>query len=83
MIGGQCADKGLQYETQVLGPVSDYYRGDDMKLKQVLINILGNAVKFTDAPGTVTLRAEALSGGEQPHTVRFTMKDTGIGMDAE
>ena len=44
MISGQCRDKGLNYECRIIGKVNDYYIGDDMKLRQVLINILGNAV---------------------------------------
>ena len=51
MVMSQCGEKGLKYECRVIGGVSDYYIGDDMKLKQVLINILSNAIKFTDAPG--------------------------------
>ena len=81
IINGQCQDKGLRYECQIVGNVSDYYYGDDMKLKQVLINILGNSVKFTDTPGEVTLTVEQTASFEGMCTLRFTMKDTGIGMD--
>ncbi len=95
MINGQCVDKGLQYECVINGHVRDYYIGDDMKLKQVLINILGNSVKFTNAPGSVTLMVEPLetdgerasgeegAGAEKLCTLRFRMTDTGIGMDPE
>jgi len=83
MINGQCLDKGLRYECNIVGRVSDYYYGDDMKLKQVLINILGNSVKFTDAPGEVTLTVEQTAEFEGMCTLRFSMKDTGVGMDQE
>ncbi|MBR1606077.1 MAG: amino acid permease [Clostridia bacterium] len=83
MINGQCLDKGQRYECQIVGNVSDYYFGDDMKLKQVLINILGNSVKFTDPPGSVTLTVEQTAEFEGMCTLRFSMKDTGIGMDKE
>ena len=83
IISGQCADKGLEYECRVPGTMRDYYIGDDMKLKQVLINILGNAVKFTDAPGKVTLTAEETEADGENCVLRFRMKDTGIGMDPE
>ena len=83
IINGQCQDKGLEYECNVIGPVSDYYFGDDMKLKQVLINILGNSVKFTNPPGSVSLSVEQLEEVDGQATLRFTMKDTGIGMDKE
>ena len=83
IINGQCEEKGLQYDCVVIGRVRDYYIGDDMKLKQVLINILGNAVKFTNAPGQVTLSVEETGGTEENCTLRFRMQDTGIGMDPE
>ncbi len=83
IINGQCQDKGLRYECQIVGNVCDFYCGDDMKLKQVLINILGNSVKFTDTPGEVTLTVEQIASFEGMCTMRFTMKDTGIGMDEE
>ncbi len=83
IIGGQCQEKGLTYECNILGHVNDYYVGDDMKLKQVLINILGNAVKFTEAPGTVSLAIEQTARVDDSCTVRFVASDTGIGMDAD
>jgi len=82
IINGQCLDKGLHYECHIVGEVGDYYFGDDLKLKQVLINILGNSVKFTPAPGDVTLTVEELKRYEGLCTLRFTMRDTGVGMDA-
>ena len=83
MINGQCVDKGLHYDCVIVGRVDEYYIGDDMKLKQVLINILGNSVKFTEPPGEVTLTIEQTAGFEEYRTLRFVMKDTGIGMDKE
>ena len=83
MINGQCVEKGLEYECHIIGHVNDYYIGDDLKLKEVLINILGNAVKFTPAPGSVTLSVEQTRQFEGYCTLRFVMKDTGIGMSKE
>ncbi len=83
IVNGQCHDKGLEYECKVIGQTNDYYVGDDMKLRQVLINILGNAVKFTDAPGQVTLTVEQVRQYEGYCTLRFVMEDTGIGMSKE
>ena len=83
IINGQCVDKGLHYHCHIVGHVGDYYYGDDMKLKQVLINILGNSVKFTEPPGEVTLTVEQTAEFEGTCVLRFTMQDTGIGMDPE
>ncbi len=82
MVMTQCSEKGLKYECRVIGGVSDFYIGDDMKLKQVLINILSNAIKFTDPPGEVYLTVERTAVFEDQSTLRFVIKDTGIGMDA-
>ncbi len=83
IINGQCRDKGLNYECRISGQISDYYIGDAMKLKQVLINILGNAVKFTNEGGTVSFTVEQTASFEGYRTMRFTMEDTGIGMSKE
>ena len=81
MFGAQCASKGLEYDCHVIGSVDEYYIGDPTKLKQVLINILGNAVKFTPAPGKITFSIENAAHYENKTTLRFVIKDTGIGMD--
>ena len=83
IISGQCRDKGLDYECRIIGTVADYYIGDDMKLRQVMINILGNAVKFTPVGGKVTFTVEESARFEGKSTLRFTISDTGIGMSRE
>ena len=83
MVMSQCADKGLHYECHLLSQVDDYYIGDDTRLKEVLINILSNAIKFTEAPGSVTLSVERTAVFADQATLRFKIKDTGVGMDKE
>ena len=81
IIHGQCEDKGLEYVCSRVEPLDEYFSGDDLRLKQVLINILGNAVKFTDAPGTVFFTVEQSDAPDGRAMMRFTIRDTGIGMD--
>ena len=81
MVRTQCDDKGLDYECNVIGKINDYYIGDEMKLKQVLLNILSNAIKFTDAPGTVSFTVQRTAVYEDHSSIRFRIKDTGVGMD--
>ena len=83
MVMSQCGDKGLKYECRILSRVDDHYIGDDMKLKEVLINILSNAVKFTDAPGHITMTVERTAIFGDQSTMKFCIEDTGIGMDKE
>ena len=83
IFGGQCREKGLDYECKVNGQIDDYYIGDDMKLRQVLINILGNAVKFTDEGGRIDFMVEKTAAFDKKTTLRFIIRDTGIGMSRE
>ena len=83
MVTPQCSDKSISYECRILSEIDDTYIGDEMKLKEVLINILSNAVKFTEAPGSVTLTVERTVVFEDQSTLRFRVWDTGIGMDKE
>ena len=83
IISDQCRDKGIDYECHVNGKVDDYYIGDDMKLRQVLVNILGNSVKFTPEGGSVELVVEDVARLDGKTTLRFIISDTGIGMSKE
>ncbi|MBQ3683009.1 MAG: response regulator [Succinimonas sp.] len=83
IISGQCRNKGLRYECRTIGKIDDYYVGDEMKLKQVMINILGNAVKFTSEGGTVTLLIEEGQRFDKKAALKITISDTGIGMSKE
>ena len=83
IISGQCRDKGIDYECHVKGAVDDYYIGDEMKLRQVMINILGNAVKFTPEGGSVTFVVETIARFNGKSTLRFAISDTGIGMNQD
>lgn len=83
IIYSQCQDKGLHYNFESGDRKKDYYIGDATKLKQVLINILGNAVKFTPSPGMVMFKVDCVSEFDDMSTFRFVVKDSGIGMDKE
>ena len=83
IISDQCKDKGLDYECRVKGKVDDYYIGDDMKLRQVMLNLLGNAVKFTPKGGNILFVVEGTAHLEGKSTLRLTVSDTGIGMSKE
>ncbi|MER2562173.1 MAG: ATP-binding protein [Myxococcaceae bacterium] len=71
-------EKGLFFAIEVEGQVPPCLRGDWFRLRQVLVNLVGNALKFTER-GCVSLRVVA-TAGEPNVLVRFEVKDTGIGM---
>ncbi|MBO7622359.1 MAG: response regulator, partial [Victivallales bacterium] len=83
IFSGQCQEKGLDYQCHINGHIDDYYIGDNMKLRQVLINILGNSVKFTPSGGKVDVVVEKIASLNDKTTLRFTIKDTGIGMSKD
>ncbi len=83
MFSGQCAEKGLDYQCRIDGPVDENYIGDNMKLRQVLINILGNAVKFTPEGGQVRMDVKRTAQFEGRSTLQFRIADTGIGISRE
>jgi signal transduction histidine kinase/CheY-like chemotaxis protein/HPt (histidine-containing phosphotransfer) domain-containing protein len=76
LMRGQAARRGLRLHTQIASDVPRWVEGDVTRIKQVLFNLLGNAIKFTPA-GEVTLEVGKGAGG----TVLFAVTDTGIGMD--
>ena len=79
----QASDKGVEYECIIDSVLDDYYMGDSMKLQQVLINILSNAIKFTDEGGKVTFSAGLHRKTRNDAILRFIVNDTGVGMNEE
>lgn len=73
----QAAGRGLAFRFDVVGTLPAVVRADEKRLRQILINLLGNAIKFT-ASGTVTLRVQ-----HQREMARFEIADTGPGMTAD
>lgn len=82
MFSGQCQEKGIDYQCHVSTDVDDYYIGDGLKLRQILINVIGNAVKFTDK-GSVNLNVKKTAGFDGKSTLLFEVSDTGIGISEE
>ena len=74
----QASDKGIRIDTQVSPLLQHFYLGAAERIRQVLLNLVGNAVKFTQE-GVVMVRVEPCAG----QRVRFAISDTGIGMSAQ
>lgn len=74
------AAKGLKFVTTDFSTLPRFIRGDALRLRQVLHNILANALKFTQS-GRITLAVYQSVRHEQP-TLEFSVEDTGIGVDA-
>jgi signal transduction histidine kinase/HPt (histidine-containing phosphotransfer) domain-containing protein/AmiR/NasT family two-component response regulator len=79
LLAPEANGKGISLSATVDPAVPDAVRGDPGRLRQALVNLVGNAVKFT-AQGAVTVLAEAISSTADAHVVRFEVRDTGIGI---
>jgi PAS domain S-box-containing protein len=75
-------DKGLEYLIDAPADVPRALRGDPLRLGQILVNLVNNAVKFTEA-GEVELSAQLLQRSADRMQLQFCVRDTGIGMTAE
>ncbi|MDP1804800.1 MAG: ATP-binding protein, partial [Acidimicrobiales bacterium] len=82
LLGTQAQAKGLELVTYVEADVPSRLHGDPGRLRQILLNLAGNAVKFTDS-GEVVIRADLAGGTEGEVTLRLVVSDTGIGIPAE
>lgn len=78
----RAAEKGLELALHVLPDVPDALTGDPYRLRQVIVNLVGNSIKFTER-GEVTVRVETVAEQEEASTLCFTVVDSGIGIPAE
>ncbi|MET0983056.1 MAG: two-component regulator propeller domain-containing protein [Telluria sp.] len=85
LFGEQAAAHSVGFATEFDDDLPRFVVGDPTRLRQVLINLVGNAFKFTPS-GMVTLRVERRPGDQAParaqHMIRFSVEDTGIGIEA-
>ncbi len=81
LVRPRAVDKGLFFNTTLTSPVPEHVISDPTRLRQILMNLAGNAVKFTDA-GTVSVDIAALGDGDDARLV-IDVNDTGPGMTPE
>ena len=82
LIGPQAAQKGIFYTTKT-HLIQKWVMGDAMHLKQVLINLLGNALKFTGKDGHILFAVSQRRTAPDRTEISFSVEDTGIGIEAE
>ncbi|MGE5516267.1 MAG: ATP-binding protein [Bacteroidota bacterium] len=79
LLGARAREKGLDLSAWIDPALPPWLEGDSGRLWQVMLNLAGNAVKFTET-GAVTLSAQPVQGGDDV-TVEFAVRDTGIGIE--
>jgi PAS domain S-box-containing protein len=82
LLGDRAAGKSLVLDLTVGPDVPDFVRADPTRIRQVMVNLIGNALKFTDL-GSVHVRVSLQGVEEGLHRVCFEVEDTGIGMSEE
>jgi two-component system, sensor histidine kinase len=82
LLSGQALQKGLKLTTAVASHVPRQVRGDPGRLRQVLLNIIGNAVKFTES-GEVMVRAARGADHKESLRLHFEVQDTGAGLGVD
>ena len=78
----QADEKGLELLCEIAPGVPEGTRGDSSRLRQIVVNLVGNAIKFTDT-GEVTLKVQVEAEDARDRILRFTVSDTGIGIPNE
>jgi signal transduction histidine kinase len=82
LLAGRAHEKGLKVRVDIASDVAATLRGDSVRLRQVLFNLLGNAIKFTPE-GHVDVRVAAVAQTGELQTIEIIVEDTGIGIAAE
>ncbi len=78
----QCKNKGIDFV--IVSELEDArFKGDELRIKQILLNLVSNAYKFTSAGGEIKLEAYRLGTAYETTNVRFVVSDTGAGMSQD
>ena len=81
---GFLSNREICFEVNTEKPKNPYVLADSVRIREILVNILGNAVKFTDDGGRITFESSYHPGEDERHIrVRYRVTDTGIGMSEE
>ena len=81
---GFLTNRNVEFRSDLAVLEKPYVLADAVRIREVLVNILGNAVKFTDDGGTIVFEASYHSGADDRHvTARYRIADTGVGMSEE
>lgn len=83
MLLPRADEKRQKVDLYISSDVPRYVAGDSTRFKQVLVNLLGNAVKFTQEGGAISVHAKLQRDTDNRIGVSFTVRDNGIGIDAE
>ena len=84
IMDGYLSDRNIDFRVKMEEPQTRFVLTDAVRVREVLVNILGNAVKFTNDGGTITYEAGYDPGKDERHIlVRYRITDTGIGMSEE
>lgn len=83
IIYPQTVEKGLLYEMRHQEPLESHYIGDSLRMKQILMNLLSNALKFTPVGGSIGVDIREKDRGNGFSYLEFVVWDTGIGMSEE
>jgi len=82
LLGQQALAKGLDFRLEIPAGLSSWLRGDPLRLEQILVNLVGNAVKFTERGG-VLIRVSQQEVDTRTVRLRLEVRDTGIGISPE
>ncbi len=79
----QAEEKGIDFQISLFGRIDEFIGGDSLRLNQILTNLLSNAFKFTPKGGRIVLAVSELKHEEDRILLRFSVKDTGMGIKEE
>jgi CheY-like chemotaxis protein len=82
LLAPRCAEKNLEIAVDIDPALGEWVYGDSTRLRQIVVNLVGNAVKFTEK-GEVQIRARKIAGSDGEKQIHIAVQDTGIGIEVD